>query len=137
MNVTSIYPVLMTDRVEETATFYRRHLGFEETFSSDWYVSLRHSRCVDQELAVLQTGHGSIPEGYSAPCQGVVINIEVTDAGAEYERLVGKHGLPEVSPLRDEEFGQRHFIVSDPAGNLVDVIENIEASEAYAENYAD
>jgi hypothetical protein len=58
--------------------------------------------------------------------------------------MVGDHRAPSrgvaaldpVLPLRDEAFGQRHFIVRDPAGNLVDVIENIPPSEEFASAYS-
>ncbi|SDF46396.1 hypothetical protein SAMN05216553_101756 [Lentzea fradiae] len=40
-----------------------------------------------------------------------------------------------VLPLRSEEFGQRHLIVTDPAGVLVDVIIEIEPSAAYAAGF--
>ena len=50
---------------------------------------------------------------------------------------MGEAGLPEVQPLRDESFGQRHFILRDPSGNLVDVIENIPPTEDYAASYAE
>jgi uncharacterized glyoxalase superfamily protein PhnB len=36
-----------------------------------------------------------------------------------------RHGLPVAQELRDEEFGQRHFIVVDPDGLLVDVVEQL------------
>lgn len=54
----------------------------------------------------------------------------------ETERLVRRSGLPEVMPLRDEAFGQRHFITHDPSGNLLDVIENIEPNEQFAANFS-
>ena len=136
-NVTSIYPVLMTDRVAQTAGFYREHFDFEETFSADWYVSLRHRSRPEFELAVLRFDHPTIPAGFGAPSRGLLINIEVEDAKAARARLVGEAGLPEVQPLREESFGQRHFILRDPSGNLVDVIENIPPSEDYASSYAD
>jgi catechol 2,3-dioxygenase-like lactoylglutathione lyase family enzyme len=41
MKITSYYPVIMTDAVAATSAFYTAHFGFEETFSSDWYVHLR------------------------------------------------------------------------------------------------
>ena len=41
-----------------------------------------------------------------------------------------------VLPLRSEDFGQRHFIVSDPGGVLVDVITPIEPSVEFAAAYA-
>lgn len=40
-------------------------------------------------------------------------------------------------PLRSEEFGQRHFIVADPNGVLIDVITPIPPSGTFAEQYAD
>ena len=135
MNITSLYPVIMAEQVELVAEYYRQHFGFEDTFTSDWYVSLRHRTAPRLELAILQIGHPTIPEGYSRASQGVVINVEVEDARAAYERLVNDAGLPAVLQLRDEEFGQRHFIVCDPAGNLVDVIENIPASSAFSDHY--
>ena len=46
--------------------------------------------------------------------------------------MVGERGLTERLPLRDEAFGQRHFIVEAPGGVLVDVIEPIEPSAEFA-----
>ncbi|THB79312.1 MAG: glyoxalase/bleomycin resistance/extradiol dioxygenase family protein, partial [Desulfobulbaceae bacterium] len=37
--------------------------------------------------------------------------------------------------IKSEDFGQRHFIVVDPNGILVDVIQNIEPSAEFAEQY--
>ena len=38
--------------------------------------------------------------------------------------------------LRDEPFGQRHFIVQDPNGVLIDVIQPIPPSEDFLRQYA-
>ena len=38
-------------------------------------------------------------------------------------------------PIRDEDFGQRHFILDGPGGILVDVIQNIDPSTAFAAAY--
>lgn len=53
---------------------------------------------------------------------------------AEYERLC-RIGLPIHFPLRSEDFGQRHFITSDPNGVLIDVIKLIPPSAEYASQY--
>jgi catechol 2,3-dioxygenase-like lactoylglutathione lyase family enzyme len=130
MMLESSYPVLMVADVRATADFYIRFLGFEETFANDWYVSLRNGA---NELAFVDAGHDSIPAGHRAPSRGVLINLEVADAAREYARLAA---LEPLLPLRDEAFGQRHFIVRDPAGNLVDVIENIPPSAEFAAAYS-
>ena len=133
MKVTSFYPVLMVDDVADTARFYREHLGFETTFEADWYVSL----CFDGgELAVLDRAHETIPDGFRMPVAGLLLNIEVDDAAAAHSRLVGEAGLTERLTLRDEDFGQRHFIIEAPGGVLVDVIEPIEPSAEFAAAYA-
>jgi catechol 2,3-dioxygenase-like lactoylglutathione lyase family enzyme len=132
MEITSFYPVLMVDDVAAAAEFYREELGFESTFEADWYVSLRFD---GGELAILDHRHETIPEGFREPVRGLLLNVEVPDASAEYARLVGKRGLPERLPLRDEAFGQRHFIVEAPGGVLLDVIEPIEPSAEFVAAY--
>lgn len=135
MEATSYYPVLMTADVATTADFYRRHFRFAAVFENAWYV---HLRSIDDEainLAILDSGHDSIPalrRGESA--RGVLLNFEVADARAVHDRLVGQ-GLAILQPLRDEAFGQRHFIVAGPDGALVDVIEPIEPSADFAAQY--
>ncbi|MCD1571165.1 VOC family protein [Agromyces mediolanus] len=133
MTVTSCYPVLMSDDVAATARFYREELGFEATFESDWYVSLRLG---EWELAVLDRGHDTIPAGYGAAAAGVLLNLEVDDVDAVHARLVGERGLEPVLALRDEAFGQRHFIVAAPDGVLLDVIQPIPPSAEFLAAYA-
>ena len=134
MTMESFYPVLMTKDPEGLADFYSRHFGFEVTFTSDWYVSLKAGEA-NFELAFLSQGHESIPKGYASPSAGVILNVETDDATSWWNRLAIREKLPVRLELRDEAWGQRHFIVSDPAGNLVDIIENIEPSKEYKEAY--
>lgn len=129
MTVTSFYPVLMSTDVGTAADFYRGVLDFETTFEADWYVSLRRGTF---ELALLDPSHPTVPAGFGRPVQGLLLNLEVDDADAEHRRLVDEHGLAPVLPLRDEDFGQRHFIVEAPDGVLVDVIQPIEPSAEFA-----
>jgi len=68
--------------------------------------------------------------------RGLLLNVEVADAAAEHARLVGERGLPERLTLRDEAFGQRHFIVEAPGGVLIDVIEPIEPAPEFAAAFA-
>lgn len=133
MEITSFYPVLMVDDVAAAAQFYREELGFETTFEADWYVSLRFA---GGELAILDRTHETIPAGFREPVRGLLLNVEVPDAAAEHTRLVGERGLPERLPLRDEAFGQRHFIIEAPGGVLIDVIEPIDPAPEFAAAYA-
>ncbi|MFI6791411.1 VOC family protein [Nonomuraea sp. NPDC050383] len=135
MRLTSFYPVIGVTRLRESRDFYTRLFEFEVTFEADWYVSLRRRGDQWYELALLDHGHPTVPHAYRRPVQGLLLNFEVEDVDAEWERLVLGEGLKPELDLRTEEFGQRHFIVADPNGVLIDVIEEVPPSAAYADNY--
>ncbi|QFG23049.1 VOC family protein [Actinomadura sp. WMMB 499] len=135
MRLTSFYPVICTSRLRESRDFYTGLLGFEPTFEADWYVSLRRLGPPAYELALLDHGHPTLPAAYRAPVRGLLLNFEVEDVDAEWDRIVVRGGRPPELPLRDEDFGQRHFIVADPDGVLIDVITPIEPSGAFADQY--
>lgn len=136
MKVTSFYPVIQTEQVAKTADFYTTYFGFEKVFEADWYVSLKLAAGdTPFELAILDAAHPTVPEGHRASVKGLILNLEVEDAQAEYERLIQIAKLPLVQDIRDEEFGQRHFITVDPNGVLIDMIQVIPPSEAYREQY--
>ena len=135
MNLSTMYPVIGTTQIEATKAFYTQHFDFQPTFASDWYVSMIHEQSGAQ-LAILDYTHPSVPEGFRKPAQGVIINFEVEDVDSLYSTMQAA-GQTIHLPLRDEAWGQRHFIIADPAGLLVDVIKLIPPSGAYAEQYTD
>ncbi|MFH6689509.1 VOC family protein [Cellulosimicrobium funkei] len=134
MRITSWYPVLMTGDVAGTVAFYRDHLDFRPLFTSDWYVHLQSAHDASVNLAVLDGDHETIPESGRGRAGGLLLNLEVEDVDAVHARLVAA-GLPILRSLRDEAFGQRHFITADPNGVLVDVITPIPPTEEFVEQY--
>lgn len=133
MSVTSLYAVLMSRDVTHAATFYRDTLGFESTFASDWYVSMRLG---SHELAILDRDHDTVPAAYRADPRGVLVNVEVQDVDAIHARLTTDMGMTPLLELRDEPFGQRHFLVAAPDDVLLDVIQPIPPSPEFLEAYA-
>ena len=117
----------MTDDVATTAVFYQENFGFEQLFSSDWYIHLQRG---DHALAVLDGQHETVPEAYRGTASGILLNFEGDDVDARHAKFLAA-GLPIISPLRDEDFGQRHFITADPNGVLVDVITPIAPSAEF------
>ena len=130
--LTSIYPVLMSADVAAAADFYRQVFGFDTTFESDWYISLR---CGQSELAVIAHDHESIPAEARALPRGVLLNIELEDVDTIHAQVI-EMGLEPVLPLRDEPWGQRHFIIEGPDGVVVDVICPIEPSADFVASYS-
>jgi uncharacterized glyoxalase superfamily protein PhnB len=135
MKTTSYYPVLMTEDVAGTAAFYVEHFEFRPLFESDWYVHLQSARDKRVNLGIVAGDHETVPPEGRGKVSGLLINFEVKDPDAIYERVVAA-GLPILRSLRDEPFGQRHFITRDPNGVLIDVIKPIPPSAEFAAQYA-
>ncbi|THF55978.1 VOC family protein [Ollibium composti] len=135
MKTTSYYPVLMTGDVTATMRFYVEHFRFKPLFESDWYVHLQSSEDKRVNLGIVQGDHETIPEAGRGRAGGLLINFEVRDVDAVHERVAAA-GLPILRSLRDEPFGQRHFITQDPNGVLIDVIKPIPPSAEFLAQYA-
>jgi len=136
MKCTQFYPVILTDDVTATARFYQDNFRFRPAFESDWYVHLQSSEDEKVNIAVLQGDHATVPEAGRGQVSGLIINFEVEDVDLEFERAEA-NGLPILLALRDEPFGQRHFITRDPNGVLIDIIKPIPPSEEFLKQYAD
>lgn len=134
MKLTSFYPVLLSDDVTTSALFYQQHFGFEVSFATEWYTSLRRD---SWELAILDASHETIPsEHRTRQPSMLILNFEVEDVDAEHQRLVVESGLTVALSLRSEAFGQRHFILEAPDGVLIDVITPIEPAPEFAAQFA-
>jgi catechol 2,3-dioxygenase-like lactoylglutathione lyase family enzyme len=129
MSLTSIYPVIMSRNVAAASRYFQDTFGFDVVFEAEWYASLRRDAW---ELAFVDAVHPTIPEGFRAPLDGMLLNLEVEDVDAEYRRLVVEGGHAPLLDIRSEEFGQRHFILAGPDNILVDVITPIPMTGAFA-----
>lgn len=138
MKISSFYPVILTEKVAVTADFYTKYFGFEVVFEADWYVSLKMSNPETPfELAILNASHATIPAKFQSNVNGLILNFEVNDVDAEYERLIHGAKLSVELDIRSEEFGQRHFITSDPNGVLIDIITIIQPTNEYSDQYVE
>jgi uncharacterized glyoxalase superfamily protein PhnB len=138
MHVRDLYPLITTPALFEARDFYTRHFGFDVLFQASWFVYLSGAADGDTRgatLAFMHPDHPSNPPGPEAfDGRGMILTIEVSDA----EKLFGNlsnEGAPIVHPLTDEEWGQRRFMTRDPAGILVDVVQQIEPREGFWERY--
>lgn len=134
MKVESYYPVIGTEDVPSTAEFYQKRLGFVPVFEADWYVHLTMPDCPGVNLAILDCRHDSVPASGRTEARGMLLNFETDDVDEEYRRLCDA-GVEILLPIRDEPWGQRHFIVQGPGGVMVDVIKVTEPSEEFREQY--
>jgi catechol 2,3-dioxygenase-like lactoylglutathione lyase family enzyme len=131
----NIYAVICSDRLAESRDFYVRLLDLKPVFEDpEFYVLLQSPANADVQLAFVHRTHDSVPAAFQQSPRGVLITIEVPSADAVHARAHAL-GLPIVQELRDEEFGQRHFMAVDPNGLLVDVVQVIPFAPAFAQRY--
>ena len=125
----SLFPLILTDRLEAAAEFYRTMFGFEVIAELDWYVQLQHPNDDAIQIAFISADHDSVPAPYRSTPQGVLITIEVEDAAAVRD-VVSTSGHPVVVERQDEVWGQRHFMTQDPTGLLIDVVQQLASPDS-------
>lgn len=118
---------VVTDKVRESRDFYVRLFGCEVLYEGEdgWVVLLRLG---DSELGFMRPGLPSQAPVFRPAFQGqgMWIAIEVEDAEAEYRRIAALD-VPIEAGLRDEPWGDRHFVLVDPNGIGVDVVQRLQA----------
>lgn len=130
----TIYADICSDALTESRDFYVSLFQFKPVFDVDWYVHLQSANDPQQQLAFVRRDHSSVPSAFRQSPRGVVVTVEVDAVDAVY-REAKRRDLKIVQELRDEEFGQRHFMTIDPNGLLVDVVQTIPFAADFARRY--
>ncbi|WP_395845157.1 VOC family protein [Archangium violaceum] len=86
-------------------------------------------------LGIVRNDHETIPPEGRGRTSSLLLNFEVDDPDEVYARVQAAN-LPILRTLRDEPFGQRHFITVDPNGVMIDVIKPIPPTAEFAAQYA-
>jgi catechol 2,3-dioxygenase-like lactoylglutathione lyase family enzyme len=129
MSACRVYPCLCVDDVVRAIDFYRALLGLDVVADAGWYAELARGG-EPAQVAFVARGHATVPSGCDAVRGGVLVSVIVSDATAIHARALAMRAEVVLDP-RDEEFGQRHFMVLDPDGFVVDVIEQIPPSVSF------
>lgn len=127
IEIDAMFPVMVTANLEAVKAFYESVFGFNAVFyDADFYLHLvsPHSGV---QLGFLVPGHGSQPD-FLHPLMspdGYVISLEVKDAAHAYAQAQ-EMDLTIAMALKEEAWGQLHFMIQDPAGFRVDVVQHLE-----------
>jgi catechol 2,3-dioxygenase-like lactoylglutathione lyase family enzyme len=123
MALKSLFPVVVTSKVAEVRDFYVQHFGFRVVFEADWYVQLHGLRgdgVPPVELAFMMPNVESQPALLHTAFSGagLLLTMDVDDVDAVHRTLSEAGALKDVVvSLRDEPWGQRHFLFKDPCGH--------------------
>lgn len=105
-----------------SSAFLARHFGFREVLAFDGGAALAHP---DAGVTVffLRVGLESIiPSKRETLAQGVILALTVEDIAAEEARL-RQAGVGPSTPLQEEDYGERHFQVTDPNGVTIQLVQ--------------
>ncbi|APU16043.1 MULTISPECIES: VOC family protein [Actinoalloteichus] len=129
MQISSTAISFTVEDVDASRDFFRRHLGFTEAMAADGFVSLtREDAAVN--LVFLRRGIEVLPAHLRAQrAAGTIVAFVVDDLAGEQDRLRAE-GVEITLPLRQEPWGERLFMITDPNGVSVELVEWATGDEA-------
>ena len=126
----AMFPVMVTDNLEQVKTFYETFFGFKSVYyQQDFYLHLV-SMETGVQLGFLVPDHPSQPEFLHRLMDpnGYVISLEVKDAAHAYQQAQELE-VTVAMPLKEEVWGQVHFMLQDPAGIKIDIVQHQAVAE--------
>lgn len=122
MQVTSSAVSLNVTDVSASSAFFSTHLGFTEQMAADGFASLTRADAA-MDVVLVRRGLEVLPEGFrDQHAAGVIVALVVDDIDAELTRL-RQEGVAITMALREEEWGERLFQVTDPNGVVVQLVQ--------------
>ena len=126
----AMFPVMVADDLEALKQFYETYFGFNAVFfDPEFYLHLV-SPNTGVQLGFLMPNMENQP-AFLHPkivTEGYAISLEVADAQKAYQQA-NELKLKIALPLKEEVWGQRHFIIQDPAGLYLDIVEHFEVAD--------
>ncbi|MET8875556.1 VOC family protein [Nocardia sp. NPDC004604] len=123
MNITASAISLNVADPQASAEFAIDHFGFTEQNSADGFVAIARPDA-GFSICYLRTGLDSFkPKNKAGSAgEGLLVAFVVDDIDAEYDRL--QHaGVPIVTPIETEPWGERYFQITDPNGIILQLVQ--------------
>jgi catechol 2,3-dioxygenase-like lactoylglutathione lyase family enzyme len=113
---------IVTSKIAESKKFYTEILGFGVVFENEFYLLL-HTPGREAEISFLLPDHPTQQPIFQPPFagQGVYLTIEVADVDKVYREIKSKGAEIKVA-IRNEPWGDRHFVIQDPNGIGIDIV---------------
>ena len=120
-NPNRLFPLFLTEKLEETKRYYTETLGFRLSYDSGPYIQVA---CSDDEegpeLCFMKPD--AFPDGAARPAfagQGVIVSVPTPSADTKYKALK-RAGAELIGEPQDKPWGWRSFFAVDPNGILLD-----------------
>lgn len=134
--IVDTYPLFTVARLADSRAFFVDHFDMHVVFEATWVVMLAPAGEEGVRLGLMSSDHPSRPPGPEVfGGLGMILTVQVLDADHWHERL-RERGVAIEHPLQQAPWGQRRFMVRDPSGIVVDVVEQTEPEPGFWEKYA-
>jgi hypothetical protein len=120
MSFSAIYPVLCVKNPIVAADSFTKAFGLQPVFKEDWYVHLKENNF---QIGFVKEKHDSIPKTIGPKSQGNFVTIDSNNVNESWSKM--KDQFEVLVPIKDEPWGQRHFICRLYDGVIVDVVQFI------------
>jgi len=130
IKLNSAFPLYVVKDLAAQKAFYGEAFGFEAVFfDPDFYVHLVNP-ANGIEIGFMLEGLSTQPDFLqtTAAAEGMVISFEVDKAEAAYKQA-RNDGLDIIFELKEEPWNQIHFMLRDPAGLVIDIVEDANQPE--------
>ena len=125
IKLNSAFSLYVVKDIEAQKEFYGKNFGFKAVFfDSEFYLHLVNPSNgieIGFMLPNLATQPGFLQA--TAQADGMVISFEVDSAAQAYRQAVAAD-LDIVFELKEEVWNQTHFMIRDPSGLIVDIVED-------------
>ena len=123
MKVIRIVPNLSSEDFAATRDFYAALFDLVVSVElDDWYLQLKAESDTMLNIGFVKPNHELFAGRTASPgTYGVVLTVHVEDVDGAYERAK-RLGAEIAAEIRDEDYGQRHFLVVDPNGLVLNVM---------------
>lgn len=129
IEIDAMFPVMVASNLDAIKQYYESVFGFQAVFyDAEFYLHLVSPNSGVQ-LGFLVPEHASQPQFLHKvmSTEGYVISLEVGDAAKAYSEALGMN-LNVAMALKEEDWGQIHFMLEDPASIRIDVVQHLESA---------
>lgn len=119
-NLTKLFPMVLTTRLEETKRYYTEKADFRVVYDLPTYLQVAFGEGDAPELCFMKPD--AFPDGVTRPAfagNGIVVSIPTPDADVKYATLK-ERGAELLSAPSDKPWGWRSFLAVDPNGVVLD-----------------
>jgi len=120
-NPNKLFPLVLTEKLEETKRFYQDRAGFRLVFDLPMYLQVVYGDDPEgPELCFMKPD--AFPDGVDRPAfdgKGVIVSIPTPNADEKYKELEAAD-VTLLSQPEDKPWGWRSFFARDPNGLVLD-----------------